>query len=111
MNKEIITREEAILMGLPRYYTGVPCRHGHDSERYTKNKECVECTSIRNKSNVSRQANKRWKQNNDEANKAYQRAYQRTLRQKKRLEQLQKLKDKTAQLKETQNVCDREEFK
>lgn len=43
MNKEIITRKEAIELGLDRYYTGKPCKNGHMSERYTKTSACIEC--------------------------------------------------------------------
>ena len=40
---EIITRKEAKAAGLSRYYTGVPCRHGHLAERRTSDALCVEC--------------------------------------------------------------------
>jgi hypothetical protein len=41
---KIISRQEAIAKGLKRYFTGVPCIHGHTCERYTKHgNECVEC--------------------------------------------------------------------
>lgn len=42
-----ITRKEAKEKGFPRYFTGKPCVHGHVAERYTCNKTCVECESIR----------------------------------------------------------------
>lgn len=41
---EIITRIDAAKRGLKRYYTGKPCKHGHDSERWVYNGHCVECT-------------------------------------------------------------------
>lgn len=34
---EIITRIDAAKRGLKRYYTGKPCKHGHDSERWVYN--------------------------------------------------------------------------
>jgi hypothetical protein len=43
-NKKVMTREQAIERGATRYYTGGPCRHGHDAERYTLNGSCVTCT-------------------------------------------------------------------
>ena len=43
---EIVTYEEAIEQGLPKYYTGEPCREGHDSERYTANKQCCVCSRL-----------------------------------------------------------------
>ena len=43
---EIITRKEAKEQGLVRYYTGKPCKHGHNDERYTAGFGCVTCQSI-----------------------------------------------------------------
>ena len=44
---EIISRERAVQLGLKRFFTGVPCRHGHVCERYTKVViECVECNRL-----------------------------------------------------------------
>lgn len=41
---QIVTRAQAIALKRHRYYTGRPCRHGHDAERYTINANCVTCT-------------------------------------------------------------------
>lgn len=39
-----ISRKEAKALGLPRYFTGVPCKQGgHISERRTGCSECLEC--------------------------------------------------------------------
>ena len=40
---QTITRKDAKLCGLKRYFTGTPCLHGHISERYTSTARCVEC--------------------------------------------------------------------
>jgi hypothetical protein len=40
---DIITCKEARARGLPRYFTGEPCKHGHLSERYTMGSGCVMC--------------------------------------------------------------------
>jgi len=40
---QIITRAEVKARGLPRYFTGKPCKHGHVAERLTSSGECVEC--------------------------------------------------------------------
>lgn len=45
---EITTRKEAIERGLPRYFTGKPCKNGHIAERVTKKCDCVECNNERN---------------------------------------------------------------
>ncbi len=42
---KVITRVEAIEAGTLRFYTGKKCRHGHDSERFTSNGVCVECSA------------------------------------------------------------------
>lgn len=40
---KIISRKRAKDQGLQYYFTGMPCKHGHFSKRYTKNAICVEC--------------------------------------------------------------------
>ena len=39
----IISRDEAELKGQKRFYTGVRCLRGHDSERFVSNGACVAC--------------------------------------------------------------------
>jgi hypothetical protein len=36
-------RKTAFQLGLRKYFTGRPCRHGHMSERYTLSGGCIEC--------------------------------------------------------------------
>jgi NAD kinase len=43
---KIISAVEAKRRKLSRYYTGVPCVHGHLTERVTRNRRCLECTRI-----------------------------------------------------------------
>ena len=44
-----ISRDEACIRGLPRYFTGQPCRHGHYAERYVAAPgSCVECQRRKN---------------------------------------------------------------
>jgi len=38
-----LTRKEAKATGEYLYYTGTPCKHGHDDYRYTNNAMCVTC--------------------------------------------------------------------
>lgn len=40
---EIITRKEALALGLKRYFTGKPCCHGHVAERQSDNGKCLRC--------------------------------------------------------------------
>jgi hypothetical protein len=39
----IISRAEARALGLKRYFTGEPCKHGHVAERWVSGRVCVEC--------------------------------------------------------------------
>jgi hypothetical protein len=41
--KKIISRAEALKNGLPHYFTGFTCKHGHMSEKWTKNGYCIAC--------------------------------------------------------------------
>lgn len=66
----VISRQEALDQGLPTYFTGKPCKHGHVAERRTANKTCVECARAtirkwhsdnRDKANAN---SKKWRQAN-----------------------------------------------
>lgn len=41
------TRTEALELGDTHYYTGEPCKHGHDSPRYALSGMCVQCSKER----------------------------------------------------------------
>lgn len=43
---KIISKQEAKDKDLKRYFTGVKCKHGHVSERYTRHGGCVECARL-----------------------------------------------------------------
>jgi 5-methylcytosine-specific restriction endonuclease McrA len=43
----IVTRAEAVAAGLPRYFTGKPCKQGHVEERNTDRSYCYECVRQR----------------------------------------------------------------
>ena len=43
----IVSRQEALVLGLKHYYTGVLCKNGHDAQRYTTCGGCVDCTKDR----------------------------------------------------------------
>ena len=42
-----ISRKDAILQGLSKYFTGKPCKHGHIAERLVVNGTCYDCTKLR----------------------------------------------------------------
>jgi hypothetical protein len=46
----IISRKEAIEANLVFYLTGLSCKNGHSSKRYTSSGHCVECRNVYNKS-------------------------------------------------------------
>ena len=70
----LITREEAKARGAVRYYTGKPCKHGHDAERFVSSRSCVECTREAVKARMrSRRKNHDYLQ----SQKDYQREYAR----------------------------------
>lgn len=53
----MISRADAQVKHLPRYFTGVACKHGHVAERYTANKTCCECANtIANKTKAKDRA-------------------------------------------------------
>lgn len=43
---ELISKEEALSKGLKKYYTGVPCKHGHFSERNLPRGNCITCKNL-----------------------------------------------------------------
>jgi hypothetical protein len=60
MDKPILTRQEALAIGYVHYYTGKPCKHGHDSERYTNSRTCIECNSVRWKKRPEEKRREYW---------------------------------------------------
>lgn len=64
---EIITRKQAKARRLKRYFTGLPCKHGHFIERHVASGECVGCTMAKRRrhylKNREKQnaTNKRWR--------------------------------------------------
>jgi hypothetical protein len=39
----ILSHEEAMALGLKRYFTGQPCKRGHIAERYVRSGICSKC--------------------------------------------------------------------
>lgn len=46
----ILTRKDAKVRGLKRYFSGRPCKNGHIAERWTNSGSCAECTLERSRS-------------------------------------------------------------
>lgn len=70
-----VSRQEALKNGLVKYYTGVSCKKGHDSERNTKQGHCCECNKIhgvvfrKNNPNASAGYSKKYRKNDPERTK------------------------------------------
>lgn len=45
--KPIISCADAKKAGLKRYFTGVPCKHGHLEEKLVSNQTCCECNRLK----------------------------------------------------------------
>jgi len=43
---KIVSRQQALVQKLTRYFTGLPCKHGHVAEKRTSNRTCIECLNI-----------------------------------------------------------------
>lgn len=66
----IISRKDALNLGLKTYFTGKPCAHGHVAPRSVSNKNCSECNKTRlktyyhNHKQESSDRNKQWRTEN-----------------------------------------------
>jgi len=58
--KYIISRKDAKSQGLTRYFTGIPCKYSHISERYVVNGLCIECQAIARNSEKNRSYQRDW---------------------------------------------------
>lgn len=90
---EIISREQAIELGLKRYFTGAPCKAGHVCERTIGHRHCLECERARKRSGRRRTPvdraktrlwTKRWRDNNPDKVREYQRKWVRANPEKHR---------------------------
>jgi 5-methylcytosine-specific restriction endonuclease McrA len=95
---QIISRRDALLLKLPRYFTGHPCKHGHVAARRTPSGTCIECEPIsardwrsknKDKARTSYRKwaiNKRaqWEEKNKEKLRLYQLQWNRAWRAKNR---------------------------
>lgn len=77
--RTIIGRAEAKAQGLKRYFTGIPCPHGHTCERQTSSAGCWECRAIAGKKSgrvrthipeMRRKWTKKWREAHPGAHKA-----------------------------------------
>jgi 5-methylcytosine-specific restriction endonuclease McrA len=52
---EVISRKQAMILGLTTYYTGKPCGRGHDTIRYASNHKCLDCSREHKKASLEHQ--------------------------------------------------------
>lgn len=88
----LLPRKIATERGIPRYYTGKPCRNGHVCEKYTKKASCVECSrsstrkhyTIPENMEKKRIRNAAWNSENRDLANSMSRSWQEIHRQKVR---------------------------
>jgi hypothetical protein len=73
---QAISHAEAKALGLKRYFTGKPCKHGHTDERFVSTRTCVTCANDKTLARIAADPEgyrQRWKgqrSRNPEAEKA-----------------------------------------
>jgi len=78
---DIIGRNEASALGLKRFFTGEPCKHGHVAERDVNSRECMECSRERTRRRRAadpegyREYGRKWRAANPEKPREYQRRW------------------------------------
>jgi hypothetical protein len=102
---KVISKKEAESLGLRKYYTGIPCKRGHLSERFIGNGGCCQCKYENEKANPEikkindkkyrenhkikiMEKQKEWVKNNPEKNAATKRRYKEANQEKVRLSSL-----------------------
>lgn len=69
-----ISRKQAKELGLIRYYTGKPCKHGHVAERHIISGNCMACFRLRrNKKSVIN--TKRWRRKHKDLKREQERRH------------------------------------
>jgi hypothetical protein len=62
----IMTKAEALASGLKHYYTGVPCKRGHDAKRRVSTSDCIICSADRQRTDASKDYKRSHYQANDQ---------------------------------------------
>lgn len=88
MQIDIISRKEAKILGLKRYFTGEKCKYGHISERFCSSGRCSECDRILQKSPEYRKKRRAYEQLDYMREKRS--FYNKTPKRKKALSDMQK---------------------
>lgn len=72
--QKYISQSDAKAQGLSRFYTGVPCKWGHDAERYVDCGKCVLCVSRTNAKKHAKRLNSTPEQRAEEEERRRQRS-------------------------------------
>ncbi len=48
---DVITKQQALVLGERYYFTGKPCKYGHTARRSVADNNCAECARLRSKAN------------------------------------------------------------
>jgi len=78
---DIVGRDAARALGLKRFFTGEPCKHGHVAERDVNSRECMECSRERTRKRRAadpegyREYGRKWRAANPEKPREYQRRW------------------------------------
>lgn len=81
IKRSTVLRNEAIKSGLPLYFTGKPCIHGHICGRTIKGGKCVECQTeyrkkwVKDNWDKKYKSNKKYAQSNLEKMREYKRKW------------------------------------
>lgn len=116
---KIISKQTAIKLNLPKYFTGKKCKQGHLAERYTNGGHCSECKKghvaqwVENNKERSLEISREWKQRNwsalYEKQKEY-RAKNKHLRQIESRKYREKYPDKVKECKKKSVEKNREHY-
>lgn len=71
----IITRKQALALGLKRYFSGISCKRGHVSHRYVSDRSCAECKINKEKTNIRKQYRKLWNLENKEHRREWRKSW------------------------------------
>ena len=82
---QIISRAEAKALGLRRYFTGKPCKHGHVAERLVSTWQCMGCQQRRYVTPERREYARRYRASHKQQIREYNRKYDASPRAKQAL--------------------------
>lgn len=60
MADTVLSREDARMRGLTRYFTGEPCKRGHLADRLVSNRGCVVCAQERSDPEKAKARQRKW---------------------------------------------------